>query len=251
MIIDDCIKSCTNCTIKLFDLSLLIPSAPCKTMKNNTINNFSEEEFLKRLKSFELPKSKYEMVEMLVKSYIIASNYHRNMKNIENLAINEEIKFYRLSYTLQKSYIKSVIDGFKSTYEGFMADLAENLKYPLKELINKFWKMKNDSSEVNLREFLQYFKDITSKFNSILEILDQFPQNDVIAATFNQVLLQLDNDLVNLNREFLEKANSFQEEIEETKDLILESEEVLTELLDDTQNLSLNTTLLTTQVDID
>lgn len=251
MIIDDCIQSCTNCIAKLFDLSLLVPSAPSKSIKANAINSFSEEKFLNRLKSFELPKQKREMVEMLVQSYIIASNYHRNMKNIENLAINEEIKFYRSCYALQKDYIESVINGFKCTYERFMNNLSENLKNPLTELISKFWKMKNESSEANLREFLQYFKETTCKFKTILEIFDQFPQNDAITETFNQVVLQLDNEITNLNKDFLKKASSFQEELIETNELIEQSEQVLTELVDDTQNLSLSTTLSTNQADID
>ena len=61
-----------------------------------------------KLKSIGLPKSKYQPVEVLLKAYYVASNYHHHMKSNEVAALNEEIKFYRSSYSLHKEYIESV-----------------------------------------------------------------------------------------------------------------------------------------------
>ena len=85
---------------------------------------------------------KYQSVEVLLKSYFVASNYHCHLKNLELLGLGEEIKFYRSCYKVQKSYIESVMTLFKSKYESFLEELKQNFNEPLKMLIKKFWIMR-------------------------------------------------------------------------------------------------------------
>ncbi len=102
-----CLATQTSCS-QLFDLSLIVPSAPWSTIKISPIDKLSQEALMSKLKSIGLPKSKLMPVECLLKAYYVASNYHNHMKSSEIVALNEEIKFYRSSYSLQKEYIESV-----------------------------------------------------------------------------------------------------------------------------------------------
>ncbi len=52
---------------------------------------------------------------------------------------------------------------FMKKYEQFIDELKENLNVPLKHLIEKFWIMKNESTEQTLKEFLSYFKNYAKK----------------------------------------------------------------------------------------
>ena len=112
------------------------------SIKKSSIDQLTEASLLQKLKSIGLPKLKYQSVEVLLKSYFVASNYHHHMKSLEALALGEEIKFYRSCYTVQKTYIDSVMTLFKSKYEGFLDELKQNFNEPLRMLIKKFWLMK-------------------------------------------------------------------------------------------------------------
>ena len=81
---------------------------PQASIKTSPIEKLSQEDLMLKLKSIGLPKSKYQPVEVLFKAYYVASNYHHHMKSNEVAALNEEIKFYRSSYSLHKEYIESV-----------------------------------------------------------------------------------------------------------------------------------------------
>ena len=102
----------------------------------------TEASLLQKLKSIGLPKLKYQSVEVLLKSFYVASNYHHHMKHLEVVGLGEEIKFYRSCYAAQKSYIESIMTLFKSKYESFLEELKQSFNEPLKMLIKKFWMMK-------------------------------------------------------------------------------------------------------------
>ena len=140
--LDECCKETNECSQSLFDLSLIIPSAPWASIKKSPIEQLTEASLLQKLKSIGLPKLKYQSVEVFLKSYFVASNYHNHMKSLEVLALGEEVKFYRSCYTLQKTYIESVMTLFKNKYESFLEELKQSFNEPLKMLIKKFWLMK-------------------------------------------------------------------------------------------------------------
>lgn len=196
--------------------------------------NLSDDVLIKKLRTFNLGKTKQQLVEVLLKSYYVATNYHYHMKNLECMALNEEVKFYRSSYSLQKSYIESVISSFKSKYQEFMNELEERLKQPLRTLIDKFWLMKNESNEENLREFLSYFKLNSTKFEEILKNFDQFPNNDLINVTFEQVLIQLNNQIIEMNKNLMKKVHNYTNELNETNELSIQSDQLLNEIINTT-----------------
>ncbi len=209
--------------------------------KKSPIQNVSEESLLKRVRSFSLGKTKQQLVEILIKSYYVASNYHYHMKNLEFIALNEEVKFYRASYSIQKNYVESVINSFKLKYEEFNRDLESNLKEPLQNLIDKFWKMKNESTEENLKEFLNNFKLNSLKFQEILNNFQQFPQNNLIKLTFEQILIQLESQIVEMNKNLMKKINNLTCEISTTQELSMQSDLLFNQVLktsDDSFNCS-------------
>lgn len=156
---------------------MLITKAATKT---SPIDKLTQETLLTKLKSLSLPKSKYPAVEVLLKSYHIASNYHHHMRANELAAKDEELQFYRSSYQVQRDYIQAVMELFRSKYEAFLGELRENLNVPLRALIDKFWQMKAEASEVNLKEFLGYFKHYAKKFEEVIACIEQMPNNDLI-----------------------------------------------------------------------
>ena len=214
--------------------------------KRSPVENVSEETFIKRLKSLNLGKTKQQLVEYLFKAYYSATNYHFYMKNLEFTALNEEIKFYRGCYQLQKSYIESVMNSFKEKYQEFTRDLEFNLKETLKNLIDKFWLMKNESTEENLKEFLSYFKASSIKIEDVLKNFDQLPQNDLIKLTFEQILIQLDGQVVDMNKNLMKKINNLNAEMSTTKELSNQSDYLFNEVLKITlENESLDSTKMT------
>lgn len=183
----------------LFDLTLLVPSAPWAATKKSPIDQLTQESLLAKLKSLGLPKSKYPSVEVLLRSYHIASNYHHHMKANELAAKDEELQFYRNCYHVQQDYIQAVMELFRSKYEAFIGELRDNLNVPLRALIDKFWQMKAETTEANLKEFLGYFKHYAKKFDEVITCIEQMPNNDLIGKTFNELLVQLDKEVDRLN----------------------------------------------------
>jgi hypothetical protein len=132
------------------------------------------------------------------------------MKKLECTAVDEELKFYRSSYSVQRFYIESVMDLFKIKYEAFIAELNESFNQPLTLLIEKFWQMKNDSTESNLKEFLGLFKAYAKRFETVLRNFDLLPKSDLITETFVHLHGKLDEEVGRLNKECacnLEKIN--------------------------------------------
>ena len=91
------------------------------------------------------------------------------MKSLECASMNEELKFYRSCYSLQKSYVESVMTLFQTKYEKFINELNESFNQPLTILIDKFWQMKNQSTEDNLKEFLGLFKVYLPKYTFLTD----------------------------------------------------------------------------------
>lgn len=182
---------------------------------------------MEKLKSLSLPKSKQISVEILIKSLFVSSNYHYYMKSLECAALNEELSFYRSCYTLQKNYVQSVMELFRSKYEYFAKELSETVRDPLKILIDKFWLMKENSSEKSLKEFLGIFKNYVSIFDKVISNFDSIPNNDIITRTFNQLLLQLDSEVSKLSESCLNKVESINLENIDLKKLSIESDQIL------------------------
>lgn len=190
-----------------------------------------------KLKSCGLPKAKQQPVENLLKSYYTASNYHNHMKTMEYAALSEELKFYRSCYSVQKTYVDSVMSLFRTKYEQFIQELNESFNQPLRLLINKFWQMKDQSTEDNLKEFLGLFKSYAKRFDSILDSFELLPRSDLITATFINMIRQLDAQVAKLNKECqsnIEKLNIERIDLEE---LSLKSDYLLGDLLAQQENL--------------
>lgn len=68
-------------------------------------------------------------------------------------------------------------------YEQFIDELRGHINVPLKHLIDKFWAMKTDTSEENLKEFLAYFKNYAKKFDLVISNIENMPNNDLIGTT--------------------------------------------------------------------
>lgn len=147
--LEECCKETVECSQSLFDLTLIVPSAPWTSIKKSPIEQLTEAGILQKLKSIGLPKLKYQSVEVLMKSFFVATNYHNHMKSLEVLALGEEVKFYRSCYALQKSYIESLMTLFKNKYESFLEELKQSFNEPLKMLIKKFWLMKVNKFKKN------------------------------------------------------------------------------------------------------
>lgn len=197
--IDECHKSAQEACTDLFDLSLIIPSAPWAPLKKSTIEQITQETLIAKLKSIGLPKSKYLPVEILLKSFYVANNYHHHMKSNQLAAANEELEFYRSCFSVQKDYIESVMKLFMAKYEGFIGELKENLNGPLLALISKFWSLKEEVNEVNLKEFLAFFTQYAKKFEEVIGHVESMPANDLIGNTFNSLIGQLDTEVTALN----------------------------------------------------
>ncbi|RNA15365.1 Histone H5 [Brachionus plicatilis] len=225
--IDESAKVTSDCCQKLFDLSMLVPSAPWSAIKKSPVEQLSQESLMEKLKSISLPKSKQISVEILLKSLFVSSNYHYHMKSVECAALNEELDFYRSCYSLQKNYVESVTELFRAKYEQFVKELSETVRDPLRILIDKFWLMKESSTEENLKEFLGIFKNYVSTFNKVISNFDSIPNSETITRTFNQLLVQLDTEVLKLNERCLSKKESFNLESIDLKKLSLESDEIL------------------------
>jgi hypothetical protein len=192
----------------------------------------TQDLLLARLKSFNLPKTKYQSVEVLLKSYQLASNYHHHMKSLECASMNEELKFYRSSYGLQKSYVESIITLFRIKYEQFIGELRENFYEPLRLLIGKFWQMKSDSSELNLKEFLNTFKLHAKKFERILDgAVAHLPDKERTEATFGELMIKLDLELDKLNQIYLNDMKKSTIDLESLKQMSNESDQLLVDFL--------------------
>ena len=177
---------------------------------------------------------------MLLKAYFIASNYHCHMKSLECTALNEELAFYRSSYSLQKGYIESVMNLFKSKYEQFIQDLRLHLSEPLLAIVAKFWRMKEDSTEENLKDFLNLFKTHASKFETIMSNMSQLTaQNqDILTLTFNQLIVQLDNEVEALNRACLNNLEKLNLNSINLSELSQQSDQLLMDIVKRTPNSS-------------
>ncbi len=155
------------------------------------------------------------------------------MKTLECLALNEELTFYRSCYAVQKGYIESVLNSFKAKYTEFTEHLKKTLESPLRVLIEKFWQMKNETTEVNLKAFLELFKQNSLYFNEILEKLEDFPKNNLIDTTFEQIQAQMNNQINFTNDKFSEKLKNFRLTADETHQMCTQSDELLSEILTD------------------
>ena len=133
----------------------------------------SQEMLVNKLKSLGLPKTKYQPVEMLLKAYSIASNYHNHMASLELASLNEELKFYRVCHAAQRDFTHQLTSLFRTGYSQFVNELSQGLSEPLRALIAKFWLMKNESSELNLKDFLGSFKTCAGKFETLLTGIDK------------------------------------------------------------------------------
>lgn len=200
-------------------------------MKKSPIDKLSQESLLAKLKSIGLPKLKYQSVEVVMKSYFIASNYHHHMKSLELAGLNEEVKFYRSSYKVQKTYIESVISLFKTKYEQFLEELKQNFNDPLRTLIKKFWLMKDDSTEQNLKEFLGLFKVYAKKFENVLQSIEDMPKYDLISSTFDQLINNLDNEISILNKECLNNIEKININAIDLNELSAQSDNLLNDII--------------------
>lgn len=211
-------------------------------VKKSPIDQLTQDNLIQKLKSINLPKTKYHSVEVLVKSLFIASNYHYHMKGLESASFSEEIKFYRSCYSLQKSYIESVIHLFKEKYEQFVQELSDNLNEPLRCLIDKFWLMKENSTEENLKEFLGLFKSYAKKLDKVLKSFESMPSQDLISSTFNQLAIQLDDQVSKLNKSCLDNLEKLNLESINLNELSLDSDQLLNDFLKPTPDSSPNLT---------
>ena len=208
--------------------------------KKSPIDQLTQEALLSRLKSFSLPKLKHQSVEMLLKAYFIASNYHCHMKSLECAALNEELTFYRSSYSLQKGYVESVMSLFKSKYEQFIQELRVHLSEPLLAIVNKFWRMRDDSTEDNLKDFLGLFKTHANKFEAIMtNVGDLTAQNqEILNLTFNQLIIQLDTEVERLNRACLNNLEKLNLNSINLHELSTQSDQLLMDIVKKTPNSS-------------
>ena len=123
----------------------------------------------------------------LYEAYDVAVNYHYFMQTLEIKALNEEVSFYRASYAVQKEYINSLMNLFRTKYMQFIAELKESLDEPIRNLMLKFNQMKEESSEENLKSFLARFR-----YSAVSE--DLF---GILRVLYNYLLHKLFNDLRN------------------------------------------------------
>lgn len=229
--LEDCSNATRESCENLFDLMLIVPNAPWSVTKKTPIDKLTQESLLTKLKSIGIPKSKYQPIEVLFKAFFVASNYHHHIKSNELCALEEEIEFYRSSYSTQKSYIESVMHLFMKKYEHFIEELQVNLSVPLKSLIERFWIMKTESSEENLKEFLSFFKHYAKKFEQTLENIENMPKNDLIGNTFNELLRKLDTEVITLNSNFQKSIESLDLNKINLKELSNESDQIFSEVV--------------------
>ena len=188
-----------------------------------------------------MPKIKFQSVECLFKAYHVAVNYHFFMKTLEVNALNEEVNFYRSSYSVQKSYIDSLMNLFKTKYYQFINELKENLNEPLRSLIHKFNLMKENSTEDNLKDFLHYFKLYSKKFDKILNNMDQClpdADQDMIGTHFNTLIIQLDEQISKLNKQCAYNLEQLNIENLKLQDLSVESDQLVNDFVKLTPNIS-------------
>jgi len=102
------------------------------------------------------------------------------MKASELAAKDEELQCCRDSFRVRDEYVESVTRLFRRKYEAFLDELRDNLNVPLRSLIEKFWSMKAESSEDNLKEFLGCFKLYAKKFDQVITNIERMPTNDLI-----------------------------------------------------------------------
>jgi hypothetical protein len=195
-----------------------------------------EEMLIQKVRSLGLPKAKCQPVELILKSFYVSSNYHYHMKAIECNAMNEELKFYRSCYSTQKNYVESVMNLFKTNYEQFVDALRKNFNEPLRILIEKFWHMKEESTESSLKEFLGLFKVYAKKFETVLLNIDNMPKCDLISSTFTTLIKDLDSQIDNLNKSCLSNLEKFNLNSLNLNDLSRQSDSLLSDMLNNSNN---------------
>ena len=185
----------------------------------------------------------------LYEAYDVAVNYHYFMQTLEIKALNEEVSFYRASYAVQKEYINSLMNLFRTKYMQFIAELKESLDEPIRNLMLKFNQMKEESSEENLKSFLAYFKVYSKKFEKILANMnDCLPSQDLIGTHFNELIAQLDEQISNLNKQCAYNLEQLNMEKLNLEELSLQSDHLLNELVKLTPNISPSESLSDLQV---
>lgn len=153
------------------------------------------------------------------------------MKSLELAGLNEEVKFYRSSYKVQKTYIESVISLFKTKYEQFLEELKQNFNDPLRTLIKNFWRMKEDSTEQNLKDFLGLFKAYAKKFENVLQSIENMPKYDLISSTFDQLINNLDNEISTMNKECLNNIEKINIDAIDLNELSAQSDNLLNDII--------------------
>jgi hypothetical protein len=161
------------------------------------------------------------------------------MQSLEIKSLNEQVAFYRGSYSVQKEYIDSLMNLFRTKYIQFIAELKESLDEPIRNLMQKFNKMKEESSEENLKSFLAYFKLYSKKFEKIFANTNEcLPSEDLIGTHFNELIFQLDEQISNLNKQCAYNLEEFRMEKLNLEELSIESDNLLNELVKLTPNIS-------------
>ena len=269
--LNDCLKCLSASCDDLFELTLLVPTAPWTPLKKCPVEQLTQDALLNKLKAFNLPKPKYQQVEMLLKSLLVATNYHSHMSALQTSALNDELKFYRSSYGMQKSYIETVMNLFRLKYEQFLSELKLNLTEPLTSIVNNYWRMKEESSEETLKAFLNSFNDNASKFRDILNRIthqhqhqqqqqsttkkrrngstnvmmaivadddekggddeDQEDQEDQLTMTFNKLMNELESEIKQLNENCLSNLEKMSISSIDLKDLSTQSDQLLLDIV--------------------
>jgi hypothetical protein len=116
-------------------------------------------------------------------------------------------------------------------YEQFIDELRENLNDPLKQLIQKFWSMRNESTEENLKEFLSYFKHYAKKFDQIINNIENMPKNDLIGNTFNHLIVQLDEQISILNKNCMNNLENLNLNTIDLNELSNQSDQLFNDIL--------------------
>ncbi len=160
------------------------------------------------------------------------------MRTNQLAATDQELQFYRQTYSVHKGYVNSVMQLFANKYSEFVDELRVNLTDPVKVLVDKFWLMKNETSEENLKEFLGLFKNYAKKFDLAVKGVEEVMAPEFVSDAFAQVAAKMEKEVAGLSRQCDKGLDELKANRLELDQLSRESDYILGEIISVTPNPS-------------
>jgi hypothetical protein len=153
------------------------------------------------------------------------------MRTNQLAAADQELQFYRQTYSVHTDYVNSLMQLFADKYAGFVNELRVNLTEPVRVLVDKFWLMKTETSEENLKEFLGMFKNYAKKFDEVVKGVEEVMAPEFVSSAFKQLVAKMERQVTGMSRQCEKGLGELERNRSELEGLSRESDFILEEIV--------------------